>query len=43
MELEIASPITNIETIAQGSGIRILEYLKNRYGKVRLKRKRWLE
>ena len=40
MKLEILSPITSIEIIAQGSGIRMLNYLKNRYGGRNWKKKK---
>ena len=33
--LEIVGEITEIETIASGSGIRILPLLRKRYGKAR--------
>jgi len=35
MEFEIVSPITNVETIAQGPGVRDRVRLRKRYGKAR--------
>jgi len=35
MEFEIVSPITNVETIAQGPGVRDRVRLWKRYGKAR--------
>jgi hypothetical protein len=35
MHFEIVGPITEVETIAVGSGIRILAVLRRRYGKGR--------
>ena len=32
MKFELAGPITEIETIAVGSGIRVLGYLRKQYG-----------
>ena len=32
MDFEVISDIENIETIATGSGIRVLEYLQKTYG-----------
>ncbi len=40
MKLEILSPIADIEIIAEGSGIHILGYLKNRYGGRNWKKKK---
>jgi hypothetical protein len=35
MHFEVVGPITEVETIAAGSGIRILALLRERYGKGR--------
>jgi len=35
MHVEIVGPITEVETIAVGSGVRIRALLRKRYGKVR--------
>ena len=40
MIFEILGPIENIETIAEGSSVRIRNLLKRRYGKGRWKKKK---
>jgi hypothetical protein len=35
MHFEVVGPVTEVETIAVGSGIRILALLRERYGKGR--------
>lgn len=35
MHFEVVGPVTEVETIAEGSGIRILALLRERYGKGR--------
>jgi hypothetical protein len=35
MKFEVAGPITNIEVIATGPGIRFLSYLRKKYGRGR--------
>lgn len=35
MKFEVAGPITNIEVIATGPGIRLLPYLRKKYGRGR--------
>jgi hypothetical protein len=40
MKFEIVSEISQIETIAEGSAIRVLPLLKKRYGRRRWKKKK---
>ena len=40
MKIEFLSPITDIETIARSKSIRILHYLRNRYGGKEWKKKK---
>ncbi len=40
MKFEIVSEITNIETIAAGSSIRVLKLLNEKYGKGRWRKKK---
>jgi hypothetical protein len=35
MDFEVVGPITNVETVAIGSNIRVLPYLKKTYGRGR--------
>lgn len=35
MKLEVIGPITNVEVIAAGPGIRVLSYLRKAYGRGR--------
>ena len=40
MQLEVIGPITDIETIATGSGIRELQRLRKRYGRGRWRKRK---
>jgi hypothetical protein len=40
VKFEIVSEITNIETIAEGTSIRVLPILKRKYGKGRWRKKK---
>lgn len=40
MKFEIVSEISKIETIAEGSSIRVLQLLKKRYGRGRWRKKK---
>lgn len=40
MKFEVAGPITEIEVIAAGPGIRVVSYLRKRYGRGRWRKLR---